>query len=48
MTGRLWFLVHNCVAHPLMGLLSFSKPTLRVAYRFHKWTGAKAPELPLY
>jgi hypothetical protein len=29
-----WWFVHNCVAHPLIGVLPFAKWT----FRFHDWT----------
>lgn len=33
---RVWWLVHNCVAHPLIGILPFS-----MFFRFHDWTSRK-------
>jgi hypothetical protein len=31
-----WWLVHNCIAHPLIGVLP-----RRPAFRFHDWTSRK-------
>lgn len=31
-----WWVVHNCIAHPLVGLLPFA-----FAFRFHDWTADK-------
>ncbi len=32
----LWWLVHNCVAHPLIGILPFTP-----FFKFHDWTSVK-------
>lgn len=31
-----WWFLHNCVAHPIMGLLPFA-----FAFEFHDWTSRK-------
>lgn len=31
-----WWVLHNCVAHPLLGILPFSK-----TFQFHDWTSNK-------
>ena len=30
----IWWLIHNCIAHPLIGLFPFTKLT----FAFHDWT----------
>lgn len=36
-----WWLVHNCVAHPLIGVLP-----IRATFDFHDWTSKKLNEAP--
>lgn len=31
---RFWWIIHNCIAHPWLGI----RPTSRRANRFHDWT----------
>lgn len=39
---RLWHLLHNCVAHPLLGLTGDAS----FAIRFHDWTARRAGFVP--
>ena len=32
-----WWVVHNCIAHPLIGLMPFVRST----FAFHDWTSRK-------
>lgn len=36
-----WWLAHNCVAHPLIGLLPY-----KWTFDFHDWTSRKLNESP--